>query len=112
LLNCGLSVIMGPRKEVMVMPAKGAAGTGMLVQLSSRGQVTLPSGVRRDLGLRPGDALVVAVQDGRVVLEPVEVLPLERYTDERIEEFRASAELSVEELEEARSIWSSAPPKR
>lgn len=56
--------------------------------------------------------MIVAVQDGRVVLEPVEVLPLERYTDERIEEFRAAAELSVEELEEARAIWLSAPPER
>ena len=99
-----LSAIIGPRREV-IMSTKGAAGTGTLVQLSSRGQVTLPSGVRRDLGLRPGDAMVVAVQDGRVVLEPVEVLPLERYTDERIQEFKAAAELSVEELEEARVMW-------
>lgn len=77
-----------------------------LVQLSPRGQVTLPAGLRRSLGLRAGDAFRVRVDDGRVVLEPVEVVPIELYDDERIAEFERAASMSDEELERARDAWS------
>jgi AbrB family looped-hinge helix DNA binding protein len=42
----------------------------METRLSSKGQVVLPGPVRRSLGLRPGDALGVAVVEGRIVLTP------------------------------------------
>ncbi|MDZ7800529.1 MAG: AbrB/MazE/SpoVT family DNA-binding domain-containing protein [Trueperaceae bacterium] len=76
-----------------------------LVQLSPRGQVTLPAGLRRALGLRAGDAFRVRVDDGRVVLEPVEVVPIELYDDDRIAEFEQAASMSDEELERARAAW-------
>lgn len=82
------------------------ATTDPLVQLSSRGQVTLPAPVRKALGLHSGDAFRVQVMDGRVVLEPVEVLPVELYTDERVEEFERAAALTDEEFERARRAWS------
>jgi AbrB family looped-hinge helix DNA binding protein len=77
-----------------------------LVQLSPRGQVTLPAGLRRSLGLRAGDAFRVQIDDGRVVLEPVEVVPIELYDDERISEFERAAAMSDEELKRARAAWS------
>ena len=76
-----------------------------LIQLSERGQITLPSEVRKTLGLRGGDAFQVRIEEGRVVLEPVEVTPVELYTDERIEAFLESAEMSEEQLRQARKAW-------
>ena len=73
-----------------------------LVQLSPRGQVTLPAGLRRALGLRPGDAFRVRIEDGLVVLAPVAI---ERYDDERVAEFDRASSMSVEELEHARAVW-------
>lgn len=77
-----------------------------LVQLSPRGQVTLPADLRRSLGLRAGDAFRVRIDDGRVVLEPVEVVAIELYDDDRIAEFERTSSMSDEELERARSAWS------
>ena len=40
----------------------------MQTTLSSKGQVVLPSPIRRKLGLRPGDVLAASVEDGRIIL--------------------------------------------
>jgi len=77
----------------------------LLVQLGKRGQLTLPAEVRRALGLKPGDALVVQLEEGRVVLEPAVVLPVEIYDEERIREFEDAARLSPEEAERIRKRW-------
>ena len=74
-----------------------------LIQLSPRGQLTLPAEVRRALGLRSGDAFRVSSKEGSVVLEPVAVTPTELYTDERLAEFQENAEMTAEELAQARS---------
>ena len=74
-------------------------------QLGTRGQITLPAEVRRAVGLRPGDTLLVRVVEGRVVLEPAVVMPLELYTEERAAEFARAAEMSEEELARARRRW-------
>lgn len=42
----------------------------MKTTLSSKGQVVLPSAVRRKLGLVAGATLDVALEAGRIVLEP------------------------------------------
>jgi len=42
----------------------------MKTTLSSKGQIVLPSTVRRKLGLVPGATLDVAVEAGRIVLAP------------------------------------------
>ncbi len=76
-----------------------------LIQLSGRGQVTLPADVRKALSLHTGDAFQVHVEDGRIVLEPVEVAPVDLYTEERIQEFLDSSELSKDELAQARKAW-------
>lgn len=77
----------------------------VLVQVSSRGQVTLPAATRRELGIESGDALVVRVEDGRLVLEPVAVVTVERYDDDRVAEFARAAEMTDEEIAEARAAW-------
>jgi len=45
----------------------------METKLSTKGQVVLPSPIRRKLGLRPGDPLDVSAENGRVVLTPRKV---------------------------------------
>ena len=42
----------------------------MKTKLSTRGQVVLPSPIRRKLGLRAGDPLDAEVEGGRIVLTP------------------------------------------
>lgn len=42
----------------------------MQTRISTKGQVVLPSPIRRKLGLRPGDPLDAKVQGGSVVLTP------------------------------------------
>jgi len=39
-------------------------------RISTKGQVVLPSRIRRKLGLRPGDPLDAKVERGKVVLTP------------------------------------------
>jgi AbrB family looped-hinge helix DNA binding protein len=41
-----------------------------LIQLRSKSQLTLPSFVRKSLGLDEGDLLDVTVRDGEIVLRP------------------------------------------
>ncbi|PYU29605.1 MAG: AbrB family transcriptional regulator [Acidobacteria bacterium] len=42
----------------------------MQTRISTKGQVVLPSRIRRKLGLRPGDPLDAKVEGGKVVLTP------------------------------------------
>jgi len=42
----------------------------MQTKLSTKGQVVLPSAIRRKLGLRAGDPLEASVEGGRIVLSP------------------------------------------
>ncbi|BAS26119.1 AbrB family transcriptional regulator [Limnochorda pilosa] len=77
----------------------------MLTQVSTRGQITLPAEIRRAAQVRPGDHLLVRVEGGRIVLEPAVIVPVERYTEERMREFAREAEMSPEELDAARKRW-------
>lgn len=42
----------------------------MRVKVSERGQIALPSSVRKQLNIKPGDYLVVDVQDGLIIMAP------------------------------------------
>lgn len=52
--------------------------------VSSRGQITLPVGLRRRLGISPGDVLIVEDRDGELVFKPAPVLPVDNYTEEQV----------------------------
>ena len=52
--------------------------------VSSRGQITLPVGLRRRLGISPGDVLIVEDRDGELVFKPAAVLAVDTYTDEQV----------------------------
>lgn len=76
-----------------------------IAQISSRGTLTLPAEIRRDLGIGEGDVLTVEVRDGSVVLTPVVLTPVERYTEERIAGFAEEATMTADELARARKAW-------
>lgn len=61
-----------------------------IVRLGKKGQVSLPAGVLRKLGLLGSATLLVeAMDDGTVVLRPAAVYPVEVYSDARVREFEA-----------------------
>lgn len=43
----------------------------LTVTLSSKGQIVLPQGIRRTLGLQEGDKLEISMQDQTVLLTPL-----------------------------------------
>lgn len=58
--------------------------------VSSRGQLTLPSEVRKKYGINEGSVLVVDDRDGEIILRPATVMEVEYYTDDQIEELVAA----------------------
>ena len=52
--------------------------------VSSRGQITLPVGLRKKLGIGTGDTVIAEVRHGELVLRPAAVLEIEVYSDEDI----------------------------
>ena len=47
----------------------------MLTTVSTKGQVVVPSRIRRKLGLQPGDSLEAKVEGQQIVLTPLRVRP-------------------------------------
>lgn len=80
-------------------------GMEPIAQLSARGTVTLPAAIRRSLGLAEGDVLTVTVRDGRIVLTPAAVTPVELYSEERIAELTAGSNMTEAEMATARRRW-------
>jgi len=52
--------------------------------VSSRGQITLPSSVRKRLGIQSGGIVTLEERDNGVVLRPAAVVEIETYSDEDI----------------------------
>jgi AbrB family looped-hinge helix DNA binding protein len=65
-------------------------GMGIPVTITSRGVITLPARLRRELGLRADDQLIAEVTPAGLLLRPAVTLPLEIYTAEREREFDES----------------------
>ena len=62
--------------------------------MTSRGVVTLPAKVRREMGLKADDQLIAETTPEGLLLRPAVTLPIEIYSKKRIREFdEAEAEL-------------------
>ena len=61
------------------------------VKLGKKGQMSIPKGILKRLGLE-GDVtlLVDTTPEGAIVLRPAAVYPIELYSDKRIREFDAA----------------------
>lgn len=54
------------------------------VIVSSRGQLTLPVGLRKRFGIQAGGPVIIEDRDGEIVLKPAVVMEVELYSDEQI----------------------------
>lgn len=65
------------------------------VTITSRGVITLPAKLRRQLGLKADDQLIAESTPEGILLRPAITLPIEVYSEERENEFdRAEAEFA------------------
>lgn len=61
-----------------------------IVTVTDRGVITLPSKLRKELGLKPDDLLIAETTADGLLLRPAVTLPVELYTTEREQEFDAA----------------------
>jgi AbrB family looped-hinge helix DNA binding protein len=64
------------------------------VVVSSRGQITLPAGLRHRLGIKEGGVVTLEERNGELVLRPAAVIELTMYSDADIARWDAEDELS------------------
>lgn len=76
-----------------------------VVRISSQGRITLPAPIYQELDLKPGDTVLITVEEGRIVLEPATTLPIELYTRKRMREFDRANQASEHELAAFRKAW-------
>jgi AbrB family looped-hinge helix DNA binding protein len=65
--------------------------------VSSRGQITLPAALRKRLGIKSGDVVILEDRGNEVVLKPGVVLEIQHYSDEEITQWNAEDKLSDQE---------------
>lgn len=84
-----------------------------LIKCGKKGQITIPKGMMKKLGLTENSPMLVELtEDGAIVLRQAAVVPLETYTDERIVEFEREGRLSASDLKRARAVLTAgAAPK-
>ena len=70
-----------------------------LVRVQEKGQVTLPAGVRRNLGLKKGDLVAVVETDEGFLISPQEIVATKAM--DRIGEILREKGLSLDELIES-----------
>ena len=70
--------------------------------VSSRGQITLPAGFRKRLGIEPGGVVILEERDGELVIKPAAVVAVESYSDRQIAEWDAEDRLLSDEREAIR----------
>lgn len=59
-----------------------------ITTVTERGTLTLPAAIRKSLGLRGKQQLIVETTDkGEILLRPASVVPIEIYSEDRIAEF-------------------------
>ncbi len=65
--------------------------------VSDRGQITLPARVRKRMGIKGGDVMILEDRSEEIVLRPGIVVEFERYTEEQIAEWDVADRLDDEE---------------
>lgn len=65
--------------------------------VSNRGQLTLPSNLRKKLGIRHGGAVILEERNNELIIKPAAVLEIEMYSDAQVAEWDAEDRLSSEE---------------
>jgi AbrB family looped-hinge helix DNA binding protein len=94
---------MAKRKTTQAVQSAQDAGTPLVV--SGRGQVTLPSAVRARLRIREGSLLLLYEEEGRLVLNPAAVAPVDTYSDDQIAELVLQDRITPLERRKLRRRW-------
>ena len=68
--------------------------------VSSRGQITLPAALRKRLGIKSGDVMILEDRGNEVVLKPAVVLEVQYYSDEQIKRWDSDDKLSDQERDQ------------
>jgi antitoxin PrlF len=66
-----------------------------LVNMTDRGVITLPMALRKKLGLKANDQFQVEITPRGILLTPIVTVPIEVYSEERLQEF-ADSEKNLE----------------
>jgi len=69
-----------------------------LIKIKNKFQLTLPQGLRNKLGLAVGDYVKADVKDGKIVLQPVEVIPPDETESRPMSKERQAALALIEEI--------------
>lgn len=67
--------------------------------VSNRGQLTLPTALRKRFGIKDGGPIILEERDGELALKPAMVLEVEMYTDAQISEWDKADHLDETERE-------------
>lgn len=62
--------------------------------VSSRGQITLPARMRKKLGIRGGDVLVLEDRGHEIALTPGAIVQIDYYSDEQVAEWDREDQLT------------------
>ena len=65
--------------------------------VSGRGQITLPATLRKRLGIKGGDVMILEDRGDEIVLKPGVVVELQLYGDQQVARWDAEDALSDEE---------------
>ncbi len=65
--------------------------------VSGRGQITLPAALRKRLGIKGGDVVILEDRGNEIVLKPGTVFEVQLYTDDEIAQWDADDQLSADE---------------
>jgi AbrB family looped-hinge helix DNA binding protein len=80
--------------------------------ISSRGQLTLPSEIRKKYGLGEGSVVVAEDRGGEIILRPAAVIEVEFYSDEQIQEWVRADAYKDDKERIANNALLKAAPKR
>lgn len=62
------------------------------VTINERGALTIPAKMRKNFGIKANDELIIEDTDQGLLLRPAFSIPVEIYTEERIDEFASDEE--------------------
>ena len=65
--------------------------------VSERGQITLPSSIRKKYGIKGGSALILEERNNELRLKPAAIVEMDIYTDSRIAEWDEADQLADQE---------------
>jgi antitoxin PrlF len=67
-------------------------GMSTKIKMNERGVITIPASLRQEFGLKANDEFIIERCEEGILLRPAFSVPIELYTEERIDEFARDEE--------------------